>query len=93
MITTTNLVMVRVYLKQELPAPYNELIEIEDDTFVIKLPKNDLAFNVNFDNIYHIISQKIKDIKDRKYDLYFTVKGENQLRDFTIYKANSIVTE
>jgi hypothetical protein len=93
MTTTTTLVMVRVYLKQELPPPYNELIEIEGDRIVIKLHKNELEFNVNFDHIYNMIRQRIKNIRGRDYDLHFTVKGTNQLRDFTIYKVNSIVTE
>ena len=86
MTTTTTLVMVRDYLKQELPPPYNELIEIEGVRIVIKLPKNELDFNVNFDHIYNMIRQRVKDIRNRDQDLNFTVKGTNQLRDFTLLK-------
>ena len=86
MITTTHLVMVRVYLKQELPLPYNELIEIEDDKIVIRLPDSGQSFNVNYDKVYTLVHQKVKDIRHRDYDLHFTVRTTNQLRDFTIAK-------
>ena len=82
------MISLRVYLKQELPAPYNELIEIKDEKFVIKIPKNDLEFNVNFDNIYNMVIQRVKDIRGRDSNLNFTVKRINQLRDFTINKDN-----
>ena len=85
MITTTNLVMVRVYLKQELFPLFND-IEIEDDTIVIKLPNNGHSFNINYDKVFAMVSQRAKDIRNRDYDLHFTVKGVNQLRDFTILK-------
>lgn len=78
--------MVRVYLKQELPFPYNELIEIEDEKIVLRLPNNGQSFNVNYAQIFTSIHQKVKDIRNRDYDLHFTVKGINQLRDFTILK-------
>jgi len=79
MITTTNLVMVRAYLKQELFPLFNEIeIEIEDNVIVIKLP--------NYDKVFDMVNQNVKGIKNRDYNLSFTVKGENQLRDFTILR-------
>jgi hypothetical protein len=78
--------MVRIYLKQELPPPHNELIEIEDGKLVIKLPDNGLSFNVNYDYVFAMVSQKVKDIRNRDYDLNFTVRSPNQLRDFKILK-------
>jgi hypothetical protein len=86
MITTTHLVMVRVYLKQELPPPYNELIEVEDDKIIIILPENGQPFNVNYDHVFGMINQRVKEIRDRQYELNFTVRSQNQLRDFTILK-------
>ena len=88
MTTTTQLVMVRVYLKQELPFPYNELIEIEDDKILIRLPDNGQSFNVNYEKVFASVHQKVKDIRNRDYDLHFTVRGTNKLRDFTILKNN-----
>lgn len=86
MITTTHLVMVRVFLKQELPPPYNDLITIEDEAIVITLPNNGKSFNDNYDVVYNLINEQVQRIRNRECDLNFTVKGINQLRDFKIYK-------
>jgi hypothetical protein len=75
--------MVRVYLKQELPSSYCDLI---DDRILIKLPDNGQPFNVNFDRVFGMISERVKEIRDRHYELNFTVQSPNQLRDFTILK-------
>jgi hypothetical protein len=85
MITTTNLVMVRVYLKQELFPLFND-IEIEDETIIIRLPNNGLSFNLNYEKVFAMVSQRVKNLRNRDYDLHFTVRGINQLRDFTILK-------
>jgi len=84
MITTTILVMVRAYLKQLFT--FFDDFEIEDDKIVITLPNNGHFFNVNYDKVFAIVSQRVENIRDRVYDVHFTVKGINQLRDFTILK-------
>lgn len=86
MITTTHLIQVRVFLKQELPAPYNELINIEDDRIVISLPDNGKPFNANYEEVFNMVNENVARIRNREYDLDFTVKTANQLRDFRIYK-------
>jgi hypothetical protein len=86
MITTTHLIMVRVYLKQELPPPYNDLINIEDDKIVISLPDNDKPFNANYDEVFKLVNDSVARIRNMDSDLDFRVKGGNQLRDFKIYK-------
>jgi hypothetical protein len=86
MITTTHLIMIRVFLKQEMPPPYNELISIEDDKIVIRLPDNGKPFNDNYDEVFKLVSDNVARIRNRESDLDFSVKATNQLRDFKIYK-------
>jgi len=86
MITTTHLIQVRVFLKQELPPPYNELISIEDEKIVISLPDNGKSFNTNYDEVFNMVTENVARIRNREYELDFSVKGINQLRDFKIYK-------
>lgn len=86
MITTTHLIMVRVFLKQELPPLYNDLISIEDEAIVITLPDNGKPFNTNYDIVFALINEQVQRIRNRECDLNFTVKTANQLRDFKIYK-------
>jgi hypothetical protein len=92
MITTTHLIMVRVYLKQELPIPYNDLVTIEDDKIIITLPDNGKSFNTNYDEVFNLINDNVARIRNRECNYDFRVKGVNQLRDFKIYEYKNMVS-
>lgn len=86
MITTTHLVMVSVFLKQELPPLYNDLITIEDEIIVISLPDNFKPFSDNYNEVFNLINEQVQRIRNRECDLSFTVKTASQWRDFKIDK-------
>jgi hypothetical protein len=76
---------VRVFLTQELPQPYNKLVTINDSATTAVIPES-ITFNYGYAKLYHLIETSIQRIRNREYDLNFTIWTPNQLRDFKIYK-------
>jgi hypothetical protein len=78
--------MVKVYLNQELPPPYNDLLSVVDDRIRVTLPDDGKAFNAAYAIIHLMIVESVNRIRDIQYNLDFTIWSEGQLRDFTITK-------
>jgi hypothetical protein len=76
---------VRVFLTQELPQPYNQLIAVKDSVIIISIPEG-TTFNDGYATLHPAIEASIQRIRNREYNLNFTVWTRNQTRDFRIYK-------
>ena len=76
---------VLIFLKQELPPAYNELIKLVNDIFVINLPNGEV-FETAYQSIFPLITTSVNRIRNREYDFKFSVKSNNQERDFIILK-------
>jgi antitoxin component HigA of HigAB toxin-antitoxin module len=76
---------VLLYLKQELPNPYKESIELDEDTFVITLP-DDEHFTIKCSEVHVKICTHIERVRTREYDLHFTIRSSRLQKDFTIVK-------
>ncbi|MGF7075353.1 hypothetical protein [Mucilaginibacter sp. 3215] len=79
--------MIRVYLNQELPPPFNTLVSVVDDRIKITLPDTHKSFNEAFAVVHPMIIECIGRIRELKYNVDFTIWTPGQLRDFTIRKA------
>lgn len=79
------LIRVLLYLKQELPKPYKESIELDDDRFVITI-LDDEHFTIKCSDLRVKISTNIERVKKRDYDLHFTIRSSRHQKDFTILK-------
>ncbi|GAA4326357.1 hypothetical protein GCM10023149_29080 [Mucilaginibacter gynuensis] len=76
---------IMVYLKQELPPVYRDRIVINEGVLIVKLPE-DVSFNDTFNVLHPLILSNVQRVRNREYDLNFSVCSPNQLRDFKIYK-------
>ena len=76
--------MVRVYLTQELPPPYNNLLSIVDERIRVTLPEN-LKFNEAYALLQPLIEASVQRIRNREIDLPFTIWTPSQSRDFKVY--------
>lgn len=74
-----------IYLKQELPPQYSEMLQLDGWVLKFVLPNNE-SFNEMFNDIKSKTERCILVIKERKANLDFTVYSPNQERDFKIYK-------
>jgi len=79
--------MVRVYLSQELPPPFNNLLSVVDDRIRITLPNTGKSFNEVYAMVHPMIVECINRIRELKYNIDFTIWSETQLREFTIAKT------
>lgn len=76
---------VQVYLMQELPNPYNKLITVNNDNIVLVLPES-IPFGDGYALLFKLIEASVERIRNREYDLNFTIWTRNQTRDFKIYR-------
>ena len=76
---------VLTYLKQELPDQYGNMIQLDDNRFIISI-RDDVNFITVYDDIYTSISNSISRIRNREIELDFNVKSNHQERDFRILK-------
>lgn len=75
---------VLIYLQQELP-DYQQHTKVTNGKFIITI--SDMAnFQRTYEDLHQAIVNSINRIRNRDIDLEFTVKSENQERDFTIFK-------
>jgi hypothetical protein len=76
---------VLIYLQKELPKAYRESIELDDERLVITIP-DDEHFLIKCSELHVKISANIERVREREYDLHFTIRSTGQQRDFTISK-------
>jgi hypothetical protein len=76
---------VRVFLTQELPQPYSQLITVKDSVIIVVIPEG-TTFNNGYAILYPAIEASVQRIRNREFDLNFTIWTTNQTRDFRIYK-------
>ncbi|MCO5934758.1 hypothetical protein NAF17_04335 [Mucilaginibacter sp. RB4R14] len=76
---------VLIYLKQELPERYKNLIRLTDGKFVITLLA-DAVFESDYRLLHEAILTSINRVRKREFDLDFTVTTNYQARDFRIIK-------
>lgn len=74
-----------IYLQQELPEDYRQLVRLSGEKLIISLPET-----ANFSQVYEVLHQTITNsigrIRNREIDLEFTIRSKNQERDFKISK-------
>ncbi|GAA4321611.1 hypothetical protein GCM10023149_21540 [Mucilaginibacter gynuensis] len=76
---------VMVYLKQELSPLYRDRIVINEGVIIVKL-SDDVPFNETYNDLHPLIVSNVERVRNREYDLNFTVWTANQLRDFKVYR-------
>ena len=76
---------VMVYLKQELSPLYRDRIVINEGVIIVKL-SDDVPFNETYNVLHPLIVSNVERVRNREYDLNFTVWTANQLRDFKVYR-------
>lgn len=76
---------VRIYLTQELPEPYSQFITVKDSAITVVIPAS-ITFNDGYAKLHPLIEASIQRIRNREYDLNFTIWTPNQIRDFRIYR-------
>ena len=85
--------MVRVYLSQELPPPYNEAITVTDNRIRVSLPDTGKSFNAEYAIVHPMIVESINRIREVQHNLDFTIWTPHQLRDFTIFKTAEVISK
>jgi hypothetical protein len=75
--------MVRIYLQQELLTSHHAVISIEDGQIMIDLTGDGLPLSYNLDTISNEVKQLVQNIRNRNYDLSFTIRTANLQK--TIY--------
>lgn len=80
--------MIRVYLMQELPPPYNNSIEVNDRRIMVLLPETGRSFNKSYELLNRMIVDSIGRVRNLQHDLDFSIWTPHQLRDFTISKTS-----
>jgi len=82
---TAYLSRVLIYLQQELPEDYRQLIRLSGEKLIVSLPET-ANFSQAYDVLYKTITNSIGRIRNREIDLEFTIWSKNQERDFKILK-------
>ncbi|MEO3408427.1 hypothetical protein AAFN85_31215 [Mucilaginibacter sp. CAU 1740] len=82
MIGSTLLEMIKAYLSQELPPPYNTFISIENTDIVISLPSDIQDVFITFDYLYRIIADDLGGIPN--FNVNIILRTQNESRSFQI---------
>jgi len=76
---------VLIFLRQELPA-FSDKLNIQANKIVVMIQADFSTFNDDYAAIFKLIEGCINRVRNREYDLSFTIWSANQERDFKIYK-------
>lgn len=77
-----------IFLQQELPQ-FKADISLIGNTIEFQVAEGQI-FQTYYDKVHQAVGLSINRIRNRDFDLDFTVKSKNQERDFKIYKLKSI---